>query len=151
MLKKWFILSVLFVLLVSLTGCASLHKQKELEMQGLKNQISVLEAQIQTKDAEIDSLKGALSREGEEKQAERLEASGKKKFTGEAKSRPNARQIQIALKNAGYNPGSIDGKLGRQTRDAIRAFQRANNLIVDGKAGRKTWGLLREYLDKKVK
>ncbi|MCM8792068.1 MAG: peptidoglycan-binding protein, partial [Candidatus Omnitrophica bacterium] len=59
--------------------------------------------------------------------------------------------IQIALKNAGYNPGEIDGKMGKQTRQAIRAFQKANGLVVDGKVGKRTWSLLREYLYKKAK
>jgi peptidoglycan hydrolase-like protein with peptidoglycan-binding domain len=41
--------------------------------------------------------------------------------------------------------------MGKQTREAIRSFQRANNLVVDGKVGKKTWEILRGYLDKKVK
>jgi len=70
---------------------------------------------------------------------------------GEVKSRPKAKQIQLALKNAGYYSGAIDGKIGKVTKDAIKAFQRANNLIVDGKMGKKTWELLRKYLYLKVK
>jgi g-D-glutamyl-meso-diaminopimelate peptidase len=69
----------------------------------------------------------------------------------EVKSRPSAKHIQLALKNAGYNPGPVDGRMGRQTKDAIRAFQRGNNLTADGKVGKQTWGLLKEYLYKKVK
>ncbi|MFZ2937989.1 MAG: peptidoglycan-binding domain-containing protein, partial [Candidatus Omnitrophota bacterium] len=38
-----------------------------------------------------------------------------------------------------------------QTKDAIKAFQQANNLTVDGKVGKKTWDLLKEYLYKKAK
>jgi len=64
----------------------------------------------------------------------------------EVKSRPSVKQIQKALKNAGYNPGSIDGKFGRQTREAIKDYQRANNLKPDGKVGKKTWKSLRKYL-----
>ena len=75
----------------------------------------------------------------------------KKKMVGEVKSRPKTKQIQIALENAGYNPGRIDGRMGRQTREAIKAFQRANNLIADGKVGKKSWNLLKEYLYKKIK
>jgi carboxyl-terminal processing protease len=57
----------------------------------------------------------------------------------------------MALKNAGYDPGKIDGKMGKQSSEAIKAFQKANNLPVDGKVGKKTWSLLRDYLNKKVK
>lgn len=141
---------VLFVFLFSLTGCATSRKRKDLEIQGLKNQISVLEAQIQAKDEEISSLRDTLGKAVEEK-AESTKRVSKKKTIGEIKSRPSVKQVQIALQNAGYNPGSIDGRKGRQTRDAIKAFQRANNLRVDGKVGKKTWDLLKEYLYKKIK
>jgi peptidoglycan hydrolase-like protein with peptidoglycan-binding domain len=55
------------------------------------------------------------------------------------------------LKNAGYNPGRIDGRLGKQTREAIKAFQRANNIPADGKVGKQTWEVLRGSLVNKVK
>ena len=140
----------LFIFLISLAGCATAHKQKELEMQGLKNQISVLEVQIQSKDEEIVSLRDALAKTMEEKVG-LTKTISKKKMVGEVKSRPKTKQIQIALENAGYNPGRIDGRMGRQTREAIKAFQRANNLIADGKVGKKSWNLLKEYLYKKIK
>ena len=129
------------------SGCATARKQGDLEVQGLRNQISVLEAQIQSKDEEINSLKetSAKSQEEAPKQISR------KKVIGEIKSRPNVKQIQIALVNAGYNAGSLDGRMGKQTRQAIKAFQRANNLAVDGKVGKQTWNLLKEHLYKKVK
>lgn len=141
---------VLFIFLISLSGCATARKQTDLEIQGLKNQISVLEAEIQSKDEEISSLRDALSKTVEQKEKLAKEA-GRKKLIGEAKSRPSIKQIQIALINAGYNPGSIDGRMGKQTREAIKAFQKANNLKEDGKVGKETWNLLKEYLYKKIK
>ncbi|MCX7661352.1 MAG: peptidoglycan-binding protein, partial [Candidatus Omnitrophica bacterium] len=56
------------------------------------------------------------------------------------------RQIQYALKKAGFYKGKIDGKIGPQTRQAIREFQKANNLKVDGIVGEKTWQKLQRYL-----
>lgn len=56
------------------------------------------------------------------------------------------KQIQIALQKAGFNPGSIDGKLGKKTRKAIREFQEAKGLKVDGVIGEKTWNELKKYL-----
>jgi len=56
------------------------------------------------------------------------------------------RQIQTALKNAGYDPGTIDGKLGPKTKKAIKDFQAANGLKADGKVGPKTWAKLSTYL-----
>ena len=150
MVRKTAILAILGIFLISLSGCATARKQKDLEIQGLRNQISALETQIQSKDEEIDSLRESLSKVTQEKTGAIKQVS-KKKMIGEVKSRPNVRQIQIALSNAGYNPGTIDGRMGKQTRDAIRAFQGANNLVVDGKVGKKTWNLLKDYLYKKVK
>ena len=46
--------------------------------------------------------------------------------------------IQKALKKAGFNPGPIDGIRGRRTIAAIKAFQAANKLDVDGIVGPKT-------------
>jgi peptidoglycan hydrolase-like protein with peptidoglycan-binding domain len=153
MLKKILIFSLSFVFAVSLSGCATARKQKDLEIQGLRNQISVLESQIRSKDEEISNLKESLAKAPSEKETSQVltKQTGRKKVIGEVKSRPNAKQIQIALKNAGFDPGSIDGRIGKQTRDAIKAFQKAHNLPVTGKVGKQTWNLLREYLYKKVK
>jgi peptidoglycan hydrolase-like protein with peptidoglycan-binding domain len=101
---------------------------------------------LETKDQEIESLKEALNKARQVK-----ETPVKTKIVPEVKSRPSIKQIQIALKNAGYNPGYIDGRMGRQTKDAIKAFQKDNNLVTDGKVGKETWNLLKEYLYKKVK
>ncbi len=40
-------------------------------------------------------------------------------------------EIQRALKQAGYNPGPIDGGIGPSTISAVNAFQRAKGLPVD--------------------
>ena len=150
MLRKAFSFLVLFIFLISLTGCATSRKRKNLEIQGLKNQISVLEAQIQAKDEEISGLRENLAKAPEQK-TELTKVVSKKKVIGEAKSHPSVKQVQIALQKAGYYTGVIDGRKGKQTRYAIKAFQRANNLKADGKVGKKTWDLLKEYLYKKVK
>ncbi len=56
------------------------------------------------------------------------------------------RQIQTALKNAGYDAGAIDGKIGAKTKKAIKDFQTANGLKADGKVGPKTWAKLSVYI-----
>jgi peptidoglycan hydrolase-like protein with peptidoglycan-binding domain len=154
MVRKWVSIAAVFILALSLAGCATGRKQKDLEIQGLKNQISLLEAQIQSKEEELAGLKESLARAQEEKTAMPVyekKVSKKRHSAAEVKSRPNVKQIQIALRNAGLNPGAIDGRMGRATRQAIREFQRKNNLPVDGKCGGKTWELLRPYLDQKIK
>jgi hypothetical protein len=41
-------------------------------------------------------------------------------------------QIQRALRNAGYNPGPIDGVMRAQTMRAVNGYQQAKQLPVDG-------------------
>jgi len=60
--------------------------------------------------------------------------------------KPDATQIQTALKNAGLYTGAIDGKIGPLSRKAIIEFQKANGLQADGKVGPKTWAVLEKYL-----
>ena len=45
------------------------------------------------------------------------------------------REIQTKLKNWGYYEASIDGIYGSRTMNAVKSFQRANGLTVDGIAG----------------
>ncbi|MFA5362904.1 MAG: peptidoglycan-binding domain-containing protein [Candidatus Omnitrophota bacterium] len=61
--------------------------------------------------------------------------------------KPSEREIQTALKNAGYYTGSIDGKIGPKSSQAIENFQKGNGLKADGKVGPKTWGALSKYLN----
>lgn len=60
--------------------------------------------------------------------------------------KPSNEGIQMALKNAGYYIGNVDGKIGPKTKKAIKEFQKANALAVDGKVGPKTWAALSKHL-----
>lgn len=50
--------------------------------------------------------------------------------------------IQQKLKNWGYYKGSVDGIFGSKTKEAVKYFQRKNNLTVDGIVGPKTLSAL---------
>jgi peptidoglycan hydrolase-like protein with peptidoglycan-binding domain len=56
------------------------------------------------------------------------------------------KQIQIALQKAGFYKGKIDGSIGPQTKEAIKAFQKTNDLTSDGLVGKRTWERLSKYL-----
>ncbi len=56
------------------------------------------------------------------------------------------REIQLALKAAGFDPGSSDGRIGPRTKAAVRDFQQAHGLTPDGKVGPRTWTKLESYL-----
>jgi peptidoglycan hydrolase-like protein with peptidoglycan-binding domain len=57
------------------------------------------------------------------------------------------KELQTALKNAGYYDGAIDGKIGPRSRKAITDFQAANKLKVDGVVGPQTRAALSKYLN----
>ena len=151
MFKRVFLFSLLVLFGISLAGCTTAAcKQKDLELQGLKNHVSLLESQIQSKEQEISGLQDALNKANEQPKVETVEP-GKEKVAAKVKQHHSIKDAQLALKNAGYDPGTIDGRMGKQTREALRAFQKANNLTVNGKADKKTWALLGEYLNQKTK
>lgn len=52
------------------------------------------------------------------------------------------KRLQEMLKAAGFDPGAIDGIFGSRTEAAVRAYQQANNLQVDGIVGPQTWASL---------
>jgi peptidoglycan hydrolase-like protein with peptidoglycan-binding domain len=51
-------------------------------------------------------------------------------------------QVQMALRDKGYDPGTIDGIYGPYTERAVKAFQTANKLEVDGIVGEETTAAL---------
>jgi soluble lytic murein transglycosylase-like protein len=48
--------------------------------------------------------------------------------------------LEFFLRAKGFRPGRIDGHYTRRTAHAVRRYQRARHLIVDGIAGRQTLG-----------
>ena len=52
------------------------------------------------------------------------------------------RAMQERLRELGYYTGTVDGDFGGGTEEAVRLFQRQNNLDVDGIAAKQTFSLL---------
>jgi peptidoglycan hydrolase-like protein with peptidoglycan-binding domain len=145
MRKLAVIISGAAVLGLVLTGCATTGKGVSKENDDLKAQIQTLQTQLQEKSAEVDSLRKTLSSTTEEKYAAAKFSAGREAAT----EHPSVKDVQSALKNAGYDIGVADGRMGKKTRQAIKDFQKANGLDADGKVGKKTWSVLSTYLDKK--
>lgn len=47
--------------------------------------------------------------------------------------------LQILLNGKKFNCGEVDGKFGIKTETALKNYQKANNLTVDGVAGTQVW------------
>ncbi len=130
-------------LIILLSGCATPRAGQDIQMQQLQGRIRYLEVELQKKDREIERLEEELERV----QEVALSTEGKKEEETEISPQRTTRNIQIALKNAGFYKGSIDGEFGPQTKEAIKVFQKANGLKVDGVVGKVTWAKLKKYLD----
>lgn len=124
------------ILILFLSGCATTKKGQDTEVQQLKSQVIYLEAELQTREEEINRLESELEKAREKR------LNLRRKEIREI----SAKQVQMALKKAGFYKGPIDGKIGPATNEAIRAFQKANGLKADGIVGRKTKDIMMEYL-----
>lgn len=58
----------------------------------------------------------------------------------------DVKYLQTTLVKLGYNPGSIDGIFGSKTYAAVRLFQKAYGLVVDGIVGKSTWDAIDKAL-----
>jgi len=58
----------------------------------------------------------------------------------------NVYAVQMALQEAGFKPGKLDGKMGSRTAETIKRFQKAKGLKPDGKVGYRTLEALSDYL-----
>jgi peptidoglycan hydrolase-like protein with peptidoglycan-binding domain len=57
---------------------------------------------------------------------------------GQKASNSQVREVQEALKAQGHDPGPIDGVMGPQTQQAIREYQRSQNLSETGRLDAQT-------------
>lgn len=156
-----------FILPLFLTGCASTGSRNN---NAVNAQMGVLADEVTRLDQALQETRGQLQQE--QARVAELEArlggggggggGGASSSAGYAASSSEpyagiyrtpsgfelpATSIQKALKGAGFYQGDMDGKIGPDTREAVRNFQRANGLTPDGIIGKTTWNMLKKYLD----
>ncbi|MFA6079637.1 MAG: peptidoglycan-binding domain-containing protein [Candidatus Omnitrophota bacterium] len=136
---------------VALSGCGTAQKKhQQEEITGIKTKVETLESRVEgveMKQAELDRIAAERAQMSDEYRSEGTATSNfevKQRFD---KSKIRVRDIQAALKNAGYYTGKVDGIKGKGTRRAIKDFQKANDLKADGIVGSKTWEVLSKYAD----
>ena len=74
-----------------------------------------------------------------EEQKEKVKIVG---VTKKGMSGVQVKGLQTMLKEYGYYSAAIDGSFGDKTEAAVKAFQKAEGLTVDGIVGEKTWARL---------
>jgi len=57
---------------------------------------------------------------------------------------PRVEEVQEMLKELKFYAGPVDGKMGKETRNALAAFQKKNNIAATGKVDLKTLNGLRK-------
>ena len=127
------------------TGCATARpRRSEVKTAPVDSQVVSLQSELQAKDQQIQDLQYQLE-QGRQFPETNYGASN---YGGTGKSAKirvsgvSARDVQKALAKAGFDPGPVDGRMGRKTKAAIKAFQRAQGLTPDGVVGEKSWKLL---------
>ena len=129
--------------IIFLTGCATTQRGQSIKTQELQTRVNYLELELKRKNQEIDRLESAL-----EKAQYVTIVSNDQKIEYKQSETPQEipiKQVQIALKKAGFYKGDIDGKQGPRTKEAIRVFQKARGPKVDGVVGKATWQALSRY------
>ena len=140
---KLFALLSISVLLVS--GCATTRAHKPEAAQDPQQQVTELQNQLLAKDQEIADLKYQLESSRGALPVTNFSSGSSDSSNILRVAGVQGSEVQRALLRAGYDPGPIDGKLGKKTKTAIKAFQKKNGLTADGVIGEKTWSALKAY------
>ena len=138
--------------LVMVSGCASMQAGKGMErmqtqVQLLDDRVTQLERSItRLPSSDVSMAEASFAPTSAESEASlATPAASAASASSSSLIKPATREIQQALKNAGFYQGAIDGKVGPRTKEAVREFQRINGLKVDGVVGKQTWAKLSAY------
>ncbi len=157
---------LVILLVITLSGCASTRKSKS-SSDNLQTRLGDMERRVEEKDAEIESLKDDIRDLNQQianvpsstpapqiiyEPAPARPTTSSRKSIDKSDQRiirvsASPEEVQMALKNAGFYEGTVDGKVGEKTKKAIKAFQEANGLTTDGLIGTRTWAKLKTYLN----
>ena len=139
------------------TGCAGKKRQKQIN--ALNAQVGVITDELVRIDQGLQDVRSGVQTTQNTQSAVVTSArtpSGASVAIGSVYRTPSGFElpsisIQQALKNAGYYKGSLDGKIGSTTKQAVKSFQNDHGLTSDGVVGRQTWSKLKVYLSAPLK
>lgn len=137
--KSFLVLSLLAVTSLVFSGCATTRAKKPSQAD-LQTQVTELQNAVQAKDQQIQDLQYQLQNTQMNSYSSNISYGKKSRFI--RVSGVSVSDVQRALARAGYDPGPIDGQIGKKTKAAIKSFQRASGLSADGVVGDKTWSRL---------
>ena len=140
MSRDFFKSAVFFLVMLTFAGCATTRARKA-EPPATGAQVAQVQSQLQALEQENQELRSQLESR-ERSLSTNFSSPSSEKSDVLRVSGVSPTQLQKALHRAGFNPGPIDGRIGKKTRSAVRAFQRRNNLKADGVVGERTWSAL---------
>lgn len=141
MAKKVFFIALASLLMAG-CGIGSADKLADLEAKS-----TVMEGRLDSLEEKLDLISQKQLEIEKSYEALTTQKKGASDTVPLAAQTMTDKDIQIALRNAGFYNGSIDGKIGPNTKKAVEEFQKAHKLKPDGIIGAKTKSLLAEYLE----
>ena len=151
--QTYVFVAVLLGTVMIASGCTT-KKRHERDFTNLQNEIGQLQGDVTRLDQSLKDTEMALKSVQERGQTPQV-ATGSGSVLGQLTQGSIYRtpsgfelpavSIQRALKNAGYYQGTLDGKVGSRTQQAIKNFQKDNGLETDGVCGRQTWSRLQSF------
>ena len=146
--------TILMGTMVLTTGCTT-KKRHERDITNLQTQIGSLQSDVSRLDQSVRDSDTAL-KSAQQRGTSQPAGAGSSTVFGELNNSgtvyrtPSGFEIPVialqrALKNAGYYQGTIDGKVGSGTKQAIKNFQKDRGLTTDGVCGRQTWTQLKSF------
>ena len=147
--RKLALFVVFGILALGVTGCVGNGKYNK-DMNMMRSQLQLVQSDVENVRTGQQKIEDDIAEVAKQKASGSF--SGGASVSGEIYRTPSgftlpSRDIQKALKNAGYYNGSVDGKIGSATRSAIKQFQEDQGLSADGVCGRRTWSKLQPFLE----
>ncbi|MCF6253339.1 MAG: peptidoglycan-binding protein [Thiomicrorhabdus sp.] len=127
MLKNRFVLIVLFIVFsVMMSGCQTTNEKVS---KGIASELNKRSITLDLREAELDKRELALKVE----QENILEGAvnWRSVMCDPKRAHSYILEVQSALKSNGFNPGKVDGFVGKSTMRAVNQFQKKHGLPVD--------------------
>ncbi len=137
--------ALLIAVSLSAAGCATTRARKPEPVAEQNAQTTQFQQELQAKDQQIQDLQYQLNN-SQQSGGSNYSTSGREKGGKSTLIHVpgvTVSDVQKALSRAGYDPGPIDGHMGKKTKSAIKQFQKKNGLAADGVVGEKTWNSMK--------
>jgi murein L,D-transpeptidase YcbB/YkuD len=148
---------LLIILAVALAGCATGRRVQDLETKvgimesrvaAIEQRQGITESQTGESRESVGYLKGKVENIHQAPATTIVVGAKGNEGINVPAGKLSKKDIQLALKNANFYDGPIDGVIGKRTKRSIKEFQKSVGLKADGIVGKETAEKLAVYLTK---